>query len=150
VTEQDVWVKLLKRGDVIPTAFWNRIETGSTVGGVPDIYVVKKSSPVWIESKIFRSNRMKMRPLQPGWHRRHAKCGGRSEIMGYHEAAGLTRLLLYRGSKIEELMAAGVAYTSSPTKRARAELIKSVEVLADLVLPFPICFTTLDKYLFGD
>ena len=150
MTEQDVWIGLLKRGKVVPTAFWNRIESGTTVAGVPDIHTIKNARPVWLELKIIRSNRMKMRPAQPGWHIKYAKCGGRSWLVAYIESKELTALLFYRGTKIEELLQCGVAYTTSPPKRNKVELSQDVVRLADYIIRLPSDMSTLDEILFGE
>lgn len=61
----------------IKTAHWQRIETGMTGLGVPDMNYCLDGKEGWIEFKAVTGQRVRLRPEQVGWIERRTRAGGR-------------------------------------------------------------------------
>jgi Holliday junction resolvase len=61
----------------LPGADWQRIETGGTGLGIPDLNGCHAGVEVWVENKWTNGWKVKVRPEQVGWLERRARHGGR-------------------------------------------------------------------------
>ena len=87
-TESDIF-KLIKK-DVINlklNCFLTRIESGLTLNGIPDLYVVyhskliNKSISFWLELKANNSKNCNVSKYQFNWILKHSKAGGVAYIL---------------------------------------------------------------------
>ena len=62
--EAQLW-KLLR--DNVPSVHWQRIETGMTGAGVPDVNGCLNGKEVWIELKYVVGRKLGLRPMQISW-----------------------------------------------------------------------------------
>jgi hypothetical protein len=95
---------------------WIAIETGSTVGGVPDSNYCSEGAEGWVECKATQSNKVKFRPLQPGWCLRRSLAGGRVTIAvrfrhdgGPRKGPACDELFLYSGSRARDVTDYGLS-----------------------------------------
>ncbi len=76
--EKDTY-QSLKRN--LPKVHWQRIESGATSRGVPDINACYAGKEFWVELKILHGDRVSLTPQQVAWHTRRSKQGGITWIM---------------------------------------------------------------------
>jgi Holliday junction resolvase len=60
----------------LPEVFWTSIESRLTQQGIPDLHGICKGKSFWIENKKARGNIVRFQPMQIGWLKRYARCGG--------------------------------------------------------------------------
>lgn len=101
--ESNLW-KALKAH--LRDAHASRIES-PTSPGIPDVYVMSHGRGAWLELKIRRGRRLKVRDSQVAWHLAHAAAGGRSYFLVRDEAG--KNLWLYDGSGVLSLAENGKA-----------------------------------------
>lgn len=66
---------LVKAG--LPQWDWQRIETGGTGRGIPDLNGCLMGNEIWVELKAADGWKPHIRPEQIGWAERRARAGGR-------------------------------------------------------------------------
>lgn len=63
----------------------SHIESHLTSAGIPDLNAWKGRWPegrdLWLELKIIKDNKVKMRPTQRAWHKKRAEAGGHSWVL---------------------------------------------------------------------
>lgn len=109
--ESAVWRKYVKPVTKQVGGDWQRIESGLTGGGIPDINACRKGKEIWIELKVVDGRRVKMRPEQVGWHLRRARAGGVTFILAYHER--LDVFMYWPGRLAREVKRQGVGAAGS-------------------------------------
>ena len=70
-------------------AHWQRIETGSTGTGIPDINICFKGKEIWVELKLIKGKRVDLTPTQVAWLMKRAKAGGHTWILARHTYDGV-------------------------------------------------------------
>ena len=77
--EKNLWALLR---DNIKKVHWQRIETGMTGAGVPDVNGCAKGKEFWIELKeIHSGNSLTLRPMQVAWLSKRAMYGGQVFVL---------------------------------------------------------------------
>ena len=77
--EKDLWL-LLKNN--LPDIHFQRIETGLTGSGVPDVNGCAKGKEFWIELKeIHRGKSLTLRPMQVAWMAKRSAVGGQVFVL---------------------------------------------------------------------
>ena len=77
--EKNLWLLLRKN---LPQIHLQRIETGMTGAGVPDVNGCAKGKEFWIELKeIHSGNALTLRPMQISWLAKRALHGGQVFVM---------------------------------------------------------------------
>mgnify|MGYP003658998198 FL=1 len=115
--EKNLWLLLRKN---LPQIHFQRIETGITGSGVPDVNGCAKGKEFWIELKeIHSGNALTLRPMQISWLAKRALHGGQvfvmarknNEIKLYH-IDGLTGIkeLVKKGYKSDALLVLNIPY----------------------------------------
>ena len=59
----------------------SHIESHLTSAGIPDINFYKSGRDVWLELKVAKDGKVKMRPTQKRWHKDRAARGGQSWVL---------------------------------------------------------------------
>lgn len=100
--EAGFW-KLLK-SHMPPGAHYQRIETGGTGLGTPDLNVCDDGFEFWIELKVCAGLKIGLRPEQISWHLKRHEAGGASFILVRRQAEGprigkIDKIFLYNGWK---------------------------------------------------
>jgi hypothetical protein len=96
-------------------AHYQRIETGGTGLGIPDVNIkVDGCEETWIELKVVQGLRVELRPEQVVWHVRRARSGGSSWVLAREKKNGprvgtVDRLYVWPGRVAQEIAAQGVA-----------------------------------------
>lgn len=86
--ETDLY-RLIKRG--LPQVHWQRIETGRTGSGIPDLNGCYSGVEAWAELKVHPS---KLSSLQRNWLNARAKAGGNVwVVIGYPKLMGMIEFL---------------------------------------------------------
>jgi hypothetical protein len=111
--EKDFWTLFKNQLDIPPDIHHQRIETGSTGRGIPDVNICRRGKEVWVELKVVNGKRVKLRPEQVAWHVRRARAGGVSWIFARERKSGprvgeVDRLHLWPGSCAVEVCEKGV------------------------------------------
>jgi len=91
-----------------------RIETGSTGLGIPDVNMCWQGHEFWVELKIVKGKRVELRPEQVAWLFRRNRAGGVSWIAARDKADGVRkgkydRIHIWPGSLSMEVKELGVA-----------------------------------------
>tara|TARA_A100001515_G_scaffold71781_2_gene57173 strand:+ start:1069 stop:1452 length:384 start_codon:yes stop_codon:yes gene_type:complete len=60
---------------------WQRIESGITASGIPDLNGCSQGKEVWIELKVVKGNQIGLRPMQKAWLYRRAEAGGNCFVL---------------------------------------------------------------------
>lgn len=84
--EKTFW-KLLS-GHLPVGAHAQRIETGGTGLGIPDVNICFEGVELWWELKIVEGKRVALTPEQVVWHHRRARAGGVSYILARDKVDG--------------------------------------------------------------
>jgi|TARA_R100000329_G_C7598933_1_gene212405 Holliday junction resolvase len=88
--EKDTY-QSLKRN--LPKVHWQRIESGATSRGVPDINACYAGKEFWVELKILHGDRVSLTPQQVAWHTRRSKQGGITWIMVHDSKTNTINLI---------------------------------------------------------
>lgn len=105
--------------DHLPLWHWQRIETGGTGKGIPDLNGCRNGVDVWIENKLVEcGEKIDISPEQVGWISRRTRAGGRAFIAvrylipaGPRRGPAVDALRLFPGHVVKALATApkGVA-----------------------------------------
>ena len=77
--EKNLWLLMRKN---LPDMHLQRIETGMTGAGVPDVNGCAKGKEFWVELKeIHSGNKLTLRPMQISWLAKRASHGGQVFVM---------------------------------------------------------------------
>ena len=115
--EKNLWALLR---DNIKEVHWQRIETGMTGSGVPDVNGCVKGKEFWIELKeIHSGNSLTLRPMQVAWLSKRAMNGGqvfvlarKNNQMKLYHIDGIERAqeLVKNGYKSDNLLTLDIPY----------------------------------------
>jgi len=115
--EKNLW--LLMRSN-LPEIHLQRIETGMTGAGVPDVNGCAKGKEFWVELKeVHSGNKLTLRPMQISWLAKRASHGGqvfvmarKNNIIKLYHIDGLTRIqeLMKGGFKSKALLTLAIPY----------------------------------------
>lgn len=105
----------------LPGPHWQRIETGGTGRGIPDINGCLDGVEVWVENKITDGWQVPLRPEQIGWIHRRARAGGRvfvltrrTVVAGPRRGAAADDLYLHAGRDVVDLAQRGLQQGPRP------------------------------------
>ncbi len=79
--EANFW-KIVKKKLPAESRHW-RIENRAG-SGIPDVYIIWKSVPIWAELKVTKNNKILVSPTQISWHMAHSDSGGLSFFLAKH------------------------------------------------------------------
>lgn len=65
-----------------------RIETGSTGLGIPDVNLCHSGVETWVELKVVKGKRVELSPQQVVWHHKRWRAGGSSYILARDKFEG--------------------------------------------------------------
>ena len=115
--EKNLWALLR---DNIKEVHWQRIETGMTGSGVPDVNGCAKGKEFWIELKeVHSGNSLTLRPMQVAWLSKRAMNGGqvfvlarKNNQMKLYHIDGIERAqeLVKNGYKSDNLLTLDIPY----------------------------------------
>jgi|TARA_R110002020_G_C16253905_1_gene770014 penicillin-binding protein-related factor A (putative recombinase) len=115
--EKNLW--LLMRSN-LPEIHLQRIETGMTGAGVPDVNGCAKGKEFWVELKeVHSGNKLTLRPMQISWLAKRASHGGqvfvmarKNDIIKLYHVDSLTRVqeLMKGGFKSKALLTLEIPY----------------------------------------
>ena len=77
--ESQLWT--LVKQHIPKDAHVQRIETGLTGKGVPDLNYCQKGKEIWIELKSIQGNKSQLSPFQIAWIHNRAKAGGNCYVL---------------------------------------------------------------------
>ncbi len=120
---------------------WQRIESGLTASGIPDLNGCLNGQEIWVELKKVVGRQVKLTPYQVGWLVRRSLAGGRTWILARHQHGGGPRL----GSPVDRLL-----LWRGEHARAVKEKGLEAEALCELILPTPFDWYQLMVTLFGE
>jgi len=72
-------------------AHHQRIETGDTGRGIPDINIGYDSREYWVELKVVKGRQIKLSPEQIAWHFRRTRAGGVTWIIAQDKYEGVRK-----------------------------------------------------------
>ena len=99
--EADFW-KLVKSR--LPLIHWQRMETGSTGRGVPDVNGCFEGQEFWIELKVTNTKKVALRPEQVAWHLLRARAKGKTYIL----VKAKKGIYLFAGKDAKEVLDEGL------------------------------------------
>ena len=115
--EKNLWLLLREN---ITEVHWQRIETGMTGAGIPDVNGCAKGKEFWIELKeVHSGNSLTLRPMQVAWLAKRAMHGGqvfvlarKNNIIKLYHIDSLERAhdLVKTGFKSEALVTLEIPY----------------------------------------
>ena len=115
--EKNLWALLR---DNIKEVHWQRIETGMTGSGVPDVNGCAKGKEFWIELKeVHSGNSLTLRPMQVAWLSKRAMNGGqvfvlarKNNQMKLYHIDGIERAqeIVKNGYKSDNLLTLDIPY----------------------------------------
>ena len=101
--ESAFW-QLVKKN--LPNTHLQRIETGGTGRGIPDLNGCYKGVEFWVELKVVNAGKMiRLRPEQIGWLVKRSMHGGRSFVLVRTPDA---QIYLYPGKDAREVLEEGL------------------------------------------
>ena len=81
----------LMRSHIPARADVQRIETGSTGRGIPDVNVCLEGNERWWELKIVKGRKVDLTPEQISWHFRRTRAGGVTWIVARDKVDGVRK-----------------------------------------------------------
>ena len=60
---------------------WQRIESGATASGIPDVNGCYRGREIWVELKVVRGNQIGLRPMQKSWLYNRVLHGGECYVL---------------------------------------------------------------------
>jgi hypothetical protein len=94
----------------MPEGDWVSVETGGTMGGVPDSnYCFPGGFEGWVEGKLTHTWKVNLRPSQIGWLSRRSRRGGRCFVFVRRVNRGDDELWAIWGSDVEEFSRSGAS-----------------------------------------
>lgn len=109
--------------DHMPHVHWQRIESGLTAGGIPDLNGCLRGQEAWLELKGTDAWAVAFRPFQISWLERRARAGGRVFLLTRRRcAAGPRRLAadelwVHRAEDARHVEAGGLRKAPPPVMR---------------------------------
>ena len=94
--------------DNLPKVHWQRIETGITGAGVPDVNGCLDGKEVWVELKRVKGRQIGLRPMQIAWLATRTKYGGRYYVLAKKDKT----IKLYSVDSLEQIKS--LTWDSSP------------------------------------
>ena len=94
--------------DNLPKVHWQRIETGITGAGVPDVNGCLDGKEVWVELKRVKGRQIGLRPMQIAWLATRTKYGGRCYVLAKKDKT----IKLYSVDSLEQIKS--LTWDSSP------------------------------------
>ena len=101
--------------DHLKSPDWQRIESGGTGGGIPDLNGCLEKVEMWAELKATHEWAVKIRPEQVGWAERRIRHGGRVLLMtrrsrdgGPVKGPAVDELWIHRGSDMRKVSMLGL------------------------------------------
>jgi Holliday junction resolvase len=94
--------------DNLPKVHWQRIETGLTGAGVPDVNGCLDGKEVWVELKRVKGRQIGLRPMQIAWLATRTKYGGRCYVLAKKDKT----IKLYSVEGLEQIKS--LTWDSSP------------------------------------
>ena len=94
--------------DNLPKVHWQRIETGITGAGVPDVNGCLDGKEVWVELKRVKGRQIGLRPMQIAWLATRTKYGGRGYVLAKKDKT----IKLYSVDSLEQIKS--LTWDSSP------------------------------------
>lgn len=101
MTQKMLWERLKAR---MPAPHWQRIESGATGRGVPDINGCFQGRDIWIELKTVKQGALVLTWTQVVWHERRVRAGGTTFILAADDA----QWWLWHGRDARIVHAAGI------------------------------------------
>jgi Holliday junction resolvase len=97
----------------LPGVHLQRIETGMTGRGIPDVNACYRGVEAWLELKVVEGRRVLLRPEQVAWHAKRAAVGGNNFIIARDKRDGVRvgkfdRLYVWHGSQAVSLVQQGL------------------------------------------
>jgi|TARA_R100001530_G_scaffold2356_3_gene3960 Holliday junction resolvase len=102
--EYNLWLNL-KRNLAAP--LWQRIETGGTGRGIPDVFGAYKGVCCWVELKIARGNKVHLTPEQTAWLIKFARAEVRTFIL---VGTNKKTMYLFSGNEAREVLDHGIKH----------------------------------------
>jgi|TARA_Y100000310_G_scaffold333095_1_gene409945 Holliday junction resolvase len=121
--ENNLWQNL-KRNLTEP--LWQRIETGGTGRGIPDVFGAFDNRCCWVELKIAKGNRVPLRPEQIAWLIKFGQTGLPTFIL-----VGTDKRKMYLFSGLEAIIVKDLGLKADPLLKLTApyDWVKLQEVL---------------------
>ena len=106
VSESGFWS--LWKSNISSLVHFQRIETGSTGLGIPDVNLCYRGAEVWVELKVTKGWTCDLRPEQIAWHHRRTKADGKTFILTRRKNKGprigdIDQIYLHHGGQAIEL-----------------------------------------------
>ena len=104
-SEKKLWAVF--KSNASEDVHWQRIETGGTGRGIPDLNGCLHGREVWVELKFIKAGfKVGLSAMQCGWHLKRAAAGGRTGILVYKQQDN--RLYIARGQHAKEVVNLGL------------------------------------------
>jgi len=110
--ENNLWQNL-KRNLTEP--LWQRIETGGTGRGIPDVFGAFDNRCCWVELKIAKGNRVPLRPEQIAWLIKFGQTGLPTFIL-----VGTDKRKMYLFSGLEAIIVKDLGLKADPLLKLTA------------------------------
>tara|TARA_R110000803_G_scaffold51850_1_gene106924 strand:+ start:219 stop:623 length:405 start_codon:yes stop_codon:yes gene_type:complete len=81
----------LFRGHLPRGAHAQRVETGGTGLGIPDINICCGGREIWVELKIVSGKQVRLSPEQVAWHFRRTNAGGQTYVVARNKFDGVRK-----------------------------------------------------------
>ena len=91
-----------------------RIETGGTGRGIPDVNLCYQGQEVWVELKVVSGRKINITAEQCAWHYRRVRAGGKTYIVARDKADGVRKgkydkLYVWSGEHAVAVQESGIA-----------------------------------------
>ena len=88
---------------------YQRIETGGTGKGVPDVNICDMGRDFWVELKMIDGNKIrKLKPEQIAWHWKRTRVGGKTWFLARKKTDKVDQIYLWSGHKGPDLLRTGI------------------------------------------
>tara|TARA_Y100000310_G_scaffold321717_1_gene379746 strand:+ start:6704 stop:7105 length:402 start_codon:yes stop_codon:yes gene_type:complete len=109
-TEKQLWKRLR---DNLPDIFWQRLESGMTAPGIPDLFGCIEGRYSFIELKCVRGKKIRLSNKQINWQRRAESCGVRTTILAWQKTKSIDRFYIWDGKHAADIARMGIDWVQA-------------------------------------
>lgn len=93
---------------------YQRIETGGTGRGIPDVNLCWRGIEIWVELKVVSGKKINITAEQCAWHYRRVRSGGRTFIVARDKVDGVRKgkydkMYVWSGTEAVNVQEKGIA-----------------------------------------
>jgi Holliday junction resolvase len=104
-TEKQLW-QLIKKNS--PDIFWQRLESGMTAPGIPDLFGCDEGAWAFVELKCVRGRKVSLSANQVNWMRKAIEAGVQVSILAWRKDKTVNLFYIWDGEHAKDIAKNGI------------------------------------------